>query len=70
LQAKHACDNTGAYNSLNKFFEEFRHIEKTIQKRLSVSRKNNFKMENSTKFVSTNIELSNNFGLPDLLKGK
>ena len=27
-------------------------------------------MENSTKFVLTNFELQDNFGLPDLLKSK
>ena len=30
----------------------------------------NFQMENSTKFVLTNFELQDNFGLPDLLKSK
>ena len=70
IQFCESTDNRGANDSLNKFFEESRRVEKTIQKRLSVSWKNNFKMKNSTKFVSTNIELLNNFGLPDLIKGK
>ena len=33
-------------------------------------RTNNFKMDNSTKFLLTNFELLKHFSLPDLLKGK
>ena len=70
LQWCESTGNRGAYDSMNNFFEEVRRIKKTRQKRLSVSQKNNSKMENSTKIVSTNIELLNNFGLPALLKGQ
>ena len=70
IQWCESTGNRGAYDSMNNFFEEVRRIKKTRQKRLSVSQKNNSKMENSTKFVSANIEVLNNFGVPDLLKGK